>query len=92
MKNAVTGVNESELRLLLHTSHAGGLIGKGGSRITQLREVLNIVIIFNKKNKQKIRYFFRKLKQISKSFRIIVHKVQNVCVQYLVHQIWLQML
>lgn len=49
MKNAVTGVNESELRLLLHTSHAGGLIGKGGSRITQLREVLNIVIIFNKK-------------------------------------------
>lgn len=24
-------------RLLLHTSHAGGLIGKGGARITQLR-------------------------------------------------------
>ncbi|KAH9512041.1 hypothetical protein DERF_010454 [Dermatophagoides farinae] len=27
-----------EIRLLLHTSHAGGLIGKGGARITQLRE------------------------------------------------------
>ncbi|KAF7493348.1 Heterogeneous nuclear ribonucleoprotein K [Sarcoptes scabiei] len=30
--------NQCEIRLLLHTSHAGGLIGKGGSRITQLRE------------------------------------------------------
>lgn len=31
--------NHCEIRLLLHTSHAGGLIGKGGARITQLREV-----------------------------------------------------
>lgn len=30
----------TEIRLLLHTSHAGGLIGKGGLRITQLREVI----------------------------------------------------
>lgn len=29
----------TEIRLLLHTSHAGGLIGKGGLRITALREV-----------------------------------------------------
>lgn len=36
-----------EIRLLLHTSHAGGLIGKGGARITQLREVFysSIVLI-----------------------------------------------
>lgn len=28
---------DTEIRVLLHTSHAGGLIGKGGARITQLR-------------------------------------------------------
>lgn len=33
-----TPTNGTEIRMLLHTSHAGGLIGKGGTRITQLRE------------------------------------------------------
>jgi len=39
-KPAKTGdkEKEAELRILVHTSHAGGIIGKGGQRIKELRD------------------------------------------------------
>lgn len=38
---------DCELRMLLHQSHAGCLIGKGGSRIKELREVCKLLCILH---------------------------------------------
>lgn len=37
--------HEVEMRLLVHTSHAGGIIGRGGQRIRELRDVSHHAII-----------------------------------------------
>jgi len=39
------------LRLLVHQSQAGGVIGKSGSKIKELREVLDLLTCFMKHNK-----------------------------------------
>ncbi|XP_054160817.1 heterogeneous nuclear ribonucleoprotein K-like [Oppia nitens] len=37
-RSATNPEHEVEIRLLIHTSHAGGIIGKGGARIKDLRD------------------------------------------------------
>ena len=71
----------TEIRLLLHTSHAGGLIGKGGLRITQLREVLKNICkkFFNIFDKAHLMCLikYRKRTPASRSTRSVPRRVRN---------------
>lgn len=69
----------TEIRLLLHTSHAGGLIGKGGLRITQLREVLKNICkkFFNIIDKAHSFIKYRKRTPASRSTRSAPRRARN---------------